>query len=89
MRKIMRRVERVLAIRSAYVLGSFTTKKSRPADVDFILLLATPKANSNAKWSVDSAIVPDNRYGQFVLKDADQRVRQKYGLRKSAMIKLK
>lgn len=88
-REVVKCVERVLPIKSAYVLGSFTTKKSRPADVDFILLLQTGGEDDKAKWSADMVIAPDNAYGRFVLKDADQWVKEKYGLKKSTTIKLK
>lgn len=71
-----------------YVLGSFTTKKSRPADVDLIVLLKSKK-NLKSKWSLDIVIAPDNEYGEFVLRDADRWVREKYGLKKSTTIQLK
>ena len=71
------------------VLGSFSTKKTRPADVDFIVLLKTPEQKKKTKWSVDLVIAPDNEYGKFVLKDADLWTKEKYGLKKSATIKLR
>ena len=86
---IVKKIEKILPIKSAYILGSFTTKKSRPADIDFILLLQTKENNKKAKWSVDLVIAPDNDYGKYRLADADQWVKEKYGLKKSAMIKLK
>lgn len=88
-KRIVKNIEKVLPIKSAYVLGSFTTKKSRPADIDFILLLQTEENNKKAEWSVDLVIAPDNKYGKFCLEDADQWVKERYGLKKSAMIKLK
>jgi len=61
-KKIVKKLDRVIQIESAYVLGSFTVNKKRPADVDFILLLKT-KENKQTKWSVDLVIAPDNEYG--------------------------
>ncbi len=40
-KKIIKQIEKILPISSAYLLGSFTAKKKRPADVDFIILLKT------------------------------------------------
>ncbi|MDQ3018676.1 MAG: hypothetical protein M3Q64_02295 [bacterium] len=85
---ILKKLEKVIPISEAYILGSFTTKKSRPADVDFILLLKTTE-RKNAKWSLDLVFAPDNDYGQFILGDADAWVKEKYGLNKSTMIRIK
>ena len=41
--KIIKKLEEIIPISEAYVLGSFTTKKRRPADVDFIVLLNISK----------------------------------------------
>lgn len=88
-RRIVRQLERVLPIRAAYLLGSFTTRKTRPADVDFIILLQIDEQNPRTRWSVDLVIAPDNTYGATVLKDADAWVRKKYGRKHSATIRLK
>lgn len=85
---ILKKLEKVIPITEAYILGSFTTKKSRPADVDFILLLKT-SLQKNAKWSLDLVFAPDNAYGKFILEDADKWVKEKYGLNKSTMIRIK
>ncbi len=65
-----------------------TNNKKRPVDVDFIILLRT-KDNKKSKWSVDLVIAPDNNHGKLVLEDAKKWMKQKYGSRKSAVIKLK
>ena len=85
--KILHALEKVLPVSSVHVLGSFTTKKTRPADVDFIVFVKT-KEKSHRKWAVDLTIAPDNKYGRFVLKDSDKWVKEKYGLKKSTTIKL-
>ncbi len=87
--RIIKALEKVLPISEAYVMGSFTTKKPRPADVDFIVLLKTKERDPKRKWAVDLVIAPDNKYGQFVLEDGDEWVKEKYGLDKSTMIRLK
>ena len=87
-KKILTKIEKILPISSAYLLGSFTTKKKRPADVDFIILLQT-KGKSKSNWSVDLVIAPDGRHGKFVLEDAKKWMKQKYGSKKSAVIRLK
>lgn len=87
--KIIKLIEKVLPISSLYLLGSFTTNKKRPADVDFIVLLKTKEKNSKKVWSNDFVIAPDNNYGKIVLKDAAKWVKQKYGAKNSAFIKIK
>jgi len=87
--KIIKKLENVLPISSVYLRGSFAAQKKRPADVDFIILLKTKETNPRAKWSVDFVIVPDNKYGAFVLDDATKWMKQKYGAKNSAVIKLK
>ncbi len=88
-RKVLGEIEKVLPVSSAYVLGSFTTKKKRPADVDFIILLKTKADDTAADWSADIVIAPDNEYGRFILDDADRWVKEKYGPKKSALVRIK
>ena len=45
--------------------------------------------NNKAAWSVDMVIAPDNDHGNFVLEDAKKWMKQKYGSRRSAVIKVK
>jgi hypothetical protein len=86
--KIIRQIEKALPIASAHIMGSFTSKKRRPADVDFIILLKT-KTKPSAKWSVDLVIAPDNEHGKFVLEDTNKWMQQKYGRKNCSLIKLK
>ncbi|MFH1393914.1 MAG: hypothetical protein ABIH29_03460 [Candidatus Micrarchaeota archaeon] len=88
-RKVVGRIEGMLPVSSAYVLGSFTTKKKRPADVDFIILLKTKADGAAPDWSADIVIAPDNEYGRFILEDADKWMKEKYGLKKSALVRIK
>ena len=85
---ILKKIEKVIPVSEAYVLGSFTTKKTRPADVDFILLLKT-KERQNAKWSLDLVFAPENKYGKFLLEDADKWVKEKYGLKNSTTVRIR
>lgn len=87
--RIVKKIEKTLPISSAHLLGSFTTKKKRPADVDVILLLKTKDENANGNWSLDLVIVPDNKHGDLVVEDAKKWMKQKYGAKKSAFIQLK
>jgi len=59
--RILNTIEKQFSISSAYLLGSFTTKKRRPADVDFLILLQTKEKKAQSKWSVDLQISPDNK----------------------------
>jgi len=85
---ILKALKKVLPVTSVHVLGSFTTKKARPADVDFIVFVKT-KEKGQRKWAVDLTVAPDNKYGHSVLKDTDRWVKEKYGLKKSTTVKLK
>ncbi len=88
-KKIISRLEKVLPISSVHVHGSFSTRKKRPNDVDFIILLNTKEKDPKSKWSVDMVIAPDNRFGKNVLKDTDKYVMKKYGLKNSRTVRLK
>lgn len=83
--KIIRKIEKVIPISEMHLMGSFTSQKSRPSDVDFMVLLHTPQ-NSKKKWSVDLVIAPDNKHGREVLEDNKKWVKQRYG-RKSGHIR--
>lgn len=74
----IKKIKKTIPVSSIYLLGSFSSKKRRPADVDFIILLKT-KERSQANWSVDLVIAPDNDHGKFVLEDAHKWMKQKYG----------
>ena len=87
--RILKKLEKTLPISSAYLLGSFTTKKRRPNDVDCILLLQMKENNKSSKWSVDIVFAPENRYGRYILDDVRTWMKQKYGSKKSAVIRLK
>jgi len=47
------------------------------------------KKKSKQKWSVDFQVVPDNKYGDWMLEECKKWMKYKYGARKSAVIKLK
>jgi hypothetical protein len=85
---IVKKLEKMMPISEAHLLGSFASKKRRPADVDFIILLKT-KVRTKENWSVDLVLAPDNKYGKLVLADAAKWVGQKYGRKNSAVIRIK
>ena len=86
---VIRDLERVFDISEAYVLGSFTTKKRRPADVDLIVFIKLKDRRYGTDWSVDLTLVPDNEAGTRVLKDTDLWMKQKYGKGKYQMVKIR
>ena len=83
---IVSKIEKVLPISSMHLMGSFVSKKRRPADVDFIVMLQTPVKKKNAKWSVDLVIAPDNQHGKELLADNKKWMMQKYGAKKSEVV---
>ncbi|MFH0829449.1 MAG: hypothetical protein V1907_04760 [Candidatus Kerfeldbacteria bacterium] len=84
---IINELTRALPASEVYLLGSFTTKKRRPADVDYIVLIKT-KVRQNANWSVDIVFAPDNTHGEYVLEDTKKWMKQKYGAKKSSVIRI-
>ena len=86
--KIINKVENAVPISSAYMMGSFVTKKKRPSDIDFIVLLQTPEKKSKAKWSVDLVIAPDNEYGTLTLKETKKWMEEKFGSKNCEFVKL-
>lgn len=64
-------------------------KKRRPADIDLILFVKVKEKNPKSKWLVDFPIVPDNKYGRMIFEDMKKWMKQKYGSKKSAVIRLK
>lgn len=86
---IVGKISKSLPISSMHIMGSFVSKKKRPADVDFIVMLRTPAKRKKAKWSVDLVIAPDNDYGKTVFEDAKKWTQQRYGSKKSAIIRYK
>jgi len=88
-KSIIRVLKKVLPVSSVHLIGSFTTKKTRPADTDFIVYLKTKEKDKKSKWAVDLCIIPNNSYGNFVLSDAEKWVKRKYGAKKSTTVKVK
>jgi hypothetical protein len=87
-KKTICKMEKIFPNSSIYLLGSFTTKKKRPADVDFIILFQT-KSKKRSFWSADFVVAPKGKCGDEVLEDAKKWMKQKYGAKKSAVIKIK
>lgn len=86
--KMIKKIARNLPIKEIELVGSFSTKKRRPADVDFSVFLKTPK-NSKEKWSVDMVIAPDNAHGKYISEDVHKWMAQKYGKKNYISFKLK
>lgn len=82
---IIKKIEKVLPISEINLMGSFNSKKKRPADVDFMVLLKTT-ARKSKNWSVDLVIAPDNKHGREILKDNKKWVKQRYGSKSGHII---
>ncbi len=87
--RVIHKLEKVLPVNAVYLRGSFASRKKRPADVDFIVLLKTKAPAKKSKWSVDFVVCPDNEYGALVVEDASKWMRQKYGAREAAFLRMK
>lgn len=87
---VLKGLNKFLPVSSIYLLGSFTTAKKCPQDIDVIVLVKTRElAKKKAKWSADFQLVPDNEYGEWMLEECKKWMKHKYGARKSAVIRLK
>jgi hypothetical protein len=76
-KRTLEKLERVLPIQEAYVVGSFISDKIRPADVDFFIMLKV-KDSKKARWSFDTVIVPNNKQGTDMLNDAEKWTIERY-----------
>lgn len=78
-----------LPVEEVYIMGSFSSKKRRPADVDFMVLFKTKSEQKNEKWSFDFVVAPNNKHGELVLDDARKWMQQKYGKKNFEILKIK
>ncbi|MFH1769610.1 MAG: hypothetical protein ABH833_02995 [Parcubacteria group bacterium] len=85
---VIGKLKKILPISSIHLLGSFTTAKARPQDIDVIILLKTPSKKNKEEWSVDFQLVPDNEYGLWMLEECRKWMKHKYGAKKSAVIQI-
>lgn len=74
---LINKISTVIDIDKVVVLGSFTTKKERPADVDFIVMIKTK--DSGEDWSTDIQFVPSTKFGEETITDAEKWMEEKYG----------
>lgn len=86
--KMLKKISKNLPISYVEVVGSFTTKKKRPVDIDFTVLLKTP-VNRKEKWSVDMVIAPDNEHGEWIAEDIRKWAKRKYGKNNHQAVRLK
>ena len=86
--KIIKKISRVIPVSSVYLVGSFSSNKKRPADVDLLMLIKT-KNQIKEKWAIDLEIVPDNEFGEEALEDIQKWVYKKYGKKNAEVLKLK
>lgn len=75
-RELVDKISNVVDIEKIILLGSFTTNKERPADVDFIVMV---KTKDTEDWSTDIQFVPSNKFGDETIEDAKKWMEEKYG----------
>lgn len=75
---IIDKLSNVFDIKKCIVLGSFTTKKERPADVDLIILIQLTD-DDKTEWSTDIVFAPNNDFGIKTIEDAESWMEEKYG----------
>jgi hypothetical protein len=76
-KELVDKISSVIDVEKIIVLGSFTTEKQRPADVDFQILVKTKDEKED--WSTDIQFVPNNKFGEEIIKDAEKWMIEKYG----------
>lgn len=74
---LIKKISTVIDIETVTVIGSFTTRKERPADVDFIIMVKTKEKNED--WSTDIQFVPSTKFGAETIMDAEKWMEEKYG----------
>ena len=84
----LKKMIRVLPVQEIHVIGSFSSKKRRPADVDFMVLFKVKPVSKNVKWSFDFVVAPNNAHGQFVYDDVKTWMKQKYGSKNFKITKI-
>ncbi len=85
----LKKMMKHLPVEEAYVVGSFSSKKRRPADVDFMVLFKTKSNQKNEKWSIDFIVAPNNKHGEFVFEDVRKWMQQKYGNKNFEITRIK
>lgn len=83
-KELINKISTVVDIEKVIVLGSFTTEKTRPADVDFIVIIKTKDNQEN--WSTDIQFVPSTTFGDNTIEDAKKWMNEKYGDNKYQII---
>ena len=76
-KELVDKISQVIDVEKIIVLGSFTTEKQRPADVDFQILVKTKDPTED--WSTDIQFVPNNKFGEEIINDAEKWMFEKYG----------
>jgi len=74
---IISKISSVIEVKKVIILGSFTTLKPRPADVDFIMMIQTKDTEDD--WSTDVQFVPSSKFGEASINDAKLWMEEKYG----------
>ena len=69
-----------------YAIGSFVSKKKRPADIDFTVV--AKMKNESSAWPIDIVLVPKNHDSMYYIEDIRKWMKQRYGP-KCEPIKLK
>jgi hypothetical protein len=84
--KIIKKLDKSIKFSEIYSIGSFVSKKRRPADIDFTIV-AKIKSKNNPCWPIDIVIVPKSDKTDIYIKDIEKWMKSRYG--KVKAIKLK
>lgn len=86
--EVINNLEKIVPISGLYLMGSYATKKKKPADIDFIVLLKT-KSKQKKQFALDFVIIPDNKHGSKIMKETKNWMKQRYGEGKFDFLELK
>ena len=84
--EIVKKLDQELNFSQIYIVGSFISKKKRPADIDFTVVAKLK--HKKAAWPMDIVLVPEGDKMDFYLNDINKWVKTRYKS-KCGMIKLK
>lgn len=83
---IIKKLDKHLDFSEIWAIGSFVSKKKRPADIDFTIV--TKLKHKSSAWPIDIVIVPKNSNTKLCLEDIQKWMKQRYG-HKCDLIRLK
>lgn len=75
--KLLNKLDKKINFSEIYLIGSFVSKKKRPADIDFCVV--TKGINNSSAYPIDIVIVPNCDKTEVYIKDIKKWMKKRYG----------